>query len=67
MDMRFTLAAFGAVAALTVFCLWRGLSATKVGRVRMIPWTPLGLLGVVTLFMLLIHLLNLAGMETGRR
>lgn len=52
--------------ALAALCLWRGLSATKIGRVRLIPWIPLGLFFVVAAFMLLVHLLNLMGMDTGR-
>jgi hypothetical protein len=66
MTTTVTFAAMLAALACAALCLWRGLSATKIGRVRLIPWIPLGLFFVVVGFMLLVHLLNLYGMDTGR-
>ncbi len=67
MTFPVTLAAFVFSLAFAALCLWRGLGEPKLGRVRMIPWTPLGLLGVVTALMLLTHMVNLVGIETGGR
>lgn len=67
MPLPVTLGLFLGAALLCVLCLRRAWSPTRPGRVRMIPWAPLGLFFLVLAFMMLVHLANLAGMETGRR
>ncbi len=67
MSTGLTLGLLAGSLVFTAFSLWRGLQATKIGRVRLIPWVPLGLFGAVLSLMLLTHLVNMAGIETGGR
>jgi len=53
--------------AAAVFCGWRGaLPSNPLKGVRMIPWRPLMVASAVGVFLMLVHLVNLAGLKTGR-
>jgi hypothetical protein len=68
MSLPLTLALLALFAALTVFCRWRGARPLDLTKgPRMIPWAALMLLSFVACLVLLAHLLNLGGVETGRR
>ena len=68
MDLYFTVAALVVLLALAVFCGWRGARpANLLKGPRMVPWRPLMMLCVVALMLLLVHLLNLLGMQTGNQ
>lgn len=67
MDMPQTLALTAASGALTAFAAWRSARPTTFGKVRLIPWTWIMLGGAVATVVLLVHVFNLMGVETGRR
>ena len=53
--------------ALAVFAGWRGARpADPLKGVRMIPWRMIMLLSAACSMPMLVHLLNLMGMKTGR-
>lgn len=67
-DLHVTLIMLIAAAAATVFCGWRGGRPPNLARgPRLIPWRPLMAASAVLLFLLMVHLANLMGVETGRR
>jgi hypothetical protein len=67
MDFKLTLGLLAAFVAVSVFCGWRGALPSQPARgVRMIPWRPLMVAFAVGAFIMLIHLANLAGFQTGR-
>ncbi len=50
-----------------VFCGWRGsLPSQPAKGVRMIPWRPLMVACAAAALLMVVHLANLAGIETGR-
>jgi hypothetical protein len=66
MDWTSTFIILGLSAGLFVLSSWRAARPTEFGKVRMIPWTSLILVsGMIAIFML-VHLVNLAGIQTGR-
>lgn len=67
MDFRLTLALLAAFVAAGVFCGWRGsLPSNPAKGVRMMPWRPLMVAFAAAALLMLVHLANLAGIETGR-
>ena len=67
MDWRVTLALLAGFAALGVFCGWRdSRPADLVKGPRMFPYRMVMLLSVVGVVLMLVHLVNLGGVETGR-
>lgn len=66
MDFATTLAIFGASAALFAFSSWRAARPAQFGKVRMVPWTPLSLICALVAIFMLVHLVNLMGVTTGR-
>ena len=67
MDFNVTLGLLVAFVAAGVFCGWRGsLPSQPAKGVRMIPWRPLMVASAVGALVMLVHLANLAGFETGR-
>lgn len=52
--------------AVTAFCMWRGQRPATLGKVRYIPWMFIGLGFAALTLMFLTHMVNLAGIETGR-
>ena len=64
MDMTTTLALIGAALALAVFAGWRGARPWDPRRgVRMMPWRLIMLLAGTGIFILLIHLGTLLGVQ----
>ena len=52
---------------LTVLCGWRGARPPDVVRgPRLVPWRFLMLLSAAWVLLMLVHLFNLMGVETGR-
>jgi len=66
MDAVITSTAMILSAAGAAVCIWRGQRPVTVGKVRYIPWMFIGLGLAALSIMLLTHLVNLAGFETGR-
>ena len=67
MDFNVTLGLLAAFLAAGVFCGWRGsLPSQPAKGVRMIPWRPLMVASAVGVLVMLVHLANLMGFETGR-
>jgi amino acid transporter len=66
MDMPLTFALALGFGALAAFCGWRGARPPNVIKgPRIIPWRMLMLLSAVGCIMMLVHLVNLAGVPTG--
>ena len=67
MDLNVTLGLLAAFVAAGVFCGWRGSLPSQPARgVRMMPWRPLMVASAVGVLVMLVHLANLMGFETGR-
>jgi hypothetical protein len=67
-DFSITLLAMLSVAGLAVLAGWRGARPPDLSRgPRLVPWRPIMMLSAVVLLLLLVHLLNLLGVETGKR
>lgn len=68
MSLPVTLAALVVALGLTSLFGWRGARPPDIQRgPRLAPWRFLMLLGAAACLLLLVHLVNLAGVETGRR
>lgn len=68
LDVPVTLVLLAAAASLAVFCGWRGARPSDPAKgPRMIPWRALMVAAVLAAFLMLVHLANLSGLETGRR
>lgn len=68
MDLPFTIATIVALLIIAVFCGWRGARPANVLKgPRMMPWRPLMMVCVVAIMLLVVHLLNLLGMQTGNQ
>ena len=66
MDLNVTLGLLAAFVAAGVFCGWRGsLPSQPAKGVRMVPWRPLMVASAVGVLVMLVHLANLMGFETG--
>lgn len=67
-DLDFITTAIIFAAALALFAVssWRASKPAEFGKVRMIPWTSLILVFAVITILMLVHLVNLAGFETGQ-
>jgi hypothetical protein len=67
MDWPFTLAAAAVLGGLTVLCGWLGARPPDPRRgPRLAPYRFLMMLGATGLMLLAVHMLNLAGVKTGR-
>ena len=67
MDFNVTLGLLAAFLAAGVFCGWRGsLPSQPAKGVRMVPWRPLMVASAVGVLVMLVHLANLGGFQTGR-
>jgi hypothetical protein len=66
MDLPSTIVVLIVLLALAVFCGWRGARPANILKgPRMMPWRPLMMVCVVAMMLLLVHLVNLLGVETG--
>jgi hypothetical protein len=62
-----TLASAGIGVLVAVLCGWRGARPPDVRRgPRMVPWRFLMLLASAWVLLMVVHLVNLLGVETGR-
>jgi len=67
MSFELTLAIAAGLLALAVFAGWRGARPPNpLKGPRMIPWRMIMLLSAACMMPMLVHLLNLAGVTTGR-
>lgn len=67
MTLPLTLSLFATFLALAVFCGWRGAQPPNFKNgPRMIPWRPLMVAFTVATILMLVHLANLMGVQTGR-
>jgi hypothetical protein len=66
MDWPITLALAAAFTCLTVLCGWRGARLPDPRRgPRLVPWRFLMVLSVFALVLVVVHMVNLAGVVTG--
>jgi len=66
MDMPLTFALTVGFGGLAVFCGWRGAQPPNVIKgPRIMPWRMLMLLSAAACILMLVHLVNLAGVPTG--
>jgi amino acid transporter len=65
MTMSVTLILLALFAAAFAFASWRASRPTIFGKVRLIPWTPLIIVFAMAALMMLVHAVNLLGIETG--
>ena len=67
MSLSLTLALAAGLLALAVFSGWRGARPANPKRgPRMIPWRMIMLLASAGLLPMIVHILNLVGVNTGR-
>lgn len=67
MDFQVTLWLLAGFVAAGAFCGWRGSLPSQPARgVRMMPWRPLMVGFAAAALLMLVHLANLAGIQTGR-
>lgn len=67
MDLRTTLAIAVGLAAFGLFAAWRGARPFDPRKgPRMIPWRFLMLLAAAGVVLMVVHLVNLMGVTTGR-
>ncbi|PZR36331.1 hypothetical protein [Caulobacter segnis] len=68
MNLPLTLAACALFLALAIFCGWRGARPINVLKgPRLVPWRPLMMVCVVALMLMMVHLANLLGVQTGNQ
>lgn len=68
MNLPFTVAALVVLLILAAFCGWRGARPANILKgPRMVPWRPLMMVCAVAIMLLLVHLLNLLGLQTGNQ
>jgi len=68
MDLPLTLAASVTLLVLAAVCGWFGARPIDVLKgPRMIPWRPLMMVCVVGLMLMIVHLVNLLGVQTGNQ
>jgi len=65
--MPITLAVTAFLVALGVFAGWRGSRPPDLARgVRMIPWRAIMVFSTAAVLIMMVHLINLLGLNTGR-
>ena len=67
MDLPATLAIMAALVAFGLFSAWRGARPPDLRRgPRLMPWRFLMLLSAALAILMLVHVVNLLGFQTGR-
>ncbi len=67
LDLIPTVAIMILALAFSAFCGWRGARPWDIRKgPRMMPWRFLMMVGVVVVILMLVHLLNISGVQTGR-
>jgi len=67
MDMPLTLSIGGAFLALALFAGWRGSRPPDLAKgVRMIPWRWVMLFSTTGVLIMMVHVVNMLGVKTGR-
>jgi amino acid transporter len=67
MDLTLTIAIFAAAAALFAFGSWRSAQPADPLKPRLVPWRLVVILSGVVGILMLAHVVNLFGIETGGR
>jgi len=68
MDLPITITAAVVFLAFALFCGWRGARPINVLKgPRLMPWRPLMMVSVVGLMLMVVHLINLLGFNTGNQ
>lgn len=62
----FTIMGLAVCAGLAAFGMWRHFRKTNALKAPLIPWMLVSMGCIATSFMLIVHLVNLLGIETGR-
>ena len=65
-DIAYTLAALAFCALLGVYGFWRNFKKHDNLKAPIVPWMIVCLACLATGFMIIVHLVNLMGFETGR-
>lgn len=66
MSLELTLVILAASIACTGFLVWLEKRPSEIGRVRLIPTTPLIFLSLMVAILMIVHVVNLMGYVTGR-
>ena len=66
-DLTFTLIGLAACVALGLFSYRQHTRENNSLKPRMVPWILIAMACLATTFMLAVHLVNVLGLETGRR
>lgn len=66
-DLLFTIIGLAACVLIGVFAFRRHFAKHDKLKPRMVPWIIISLGSIATGFMLLVHLVNILGVETGGR
>ncbi|MCC7267730.1 MAG: hypothetical protein IT546_10380 [Caulobacteraceae bacterium] len=66
MTLQTTLAILAGFVLAALICGWLGARPTRPGRVRMAPWRFMMLLAAAGAILMIVHLVNLLGVTTGR-
>jgi len=66
-DLLFTLSALALFAGIGFFAFRKHFAEHNELTPRMVPWMFISLACIATIFMLVVHLVNLFGLETGRK
>lgn len=67
MNLQITLFTLAFSALGFAFSSWRAARPTQFGKVRMMPWLTLSIVFAFISILMLVHLVNLAGLQTGNR
>lgn len=68
MDLPLTIAATVAFLVCAAICGWFGARPIDILKgPRMVPWRPLMMVCVVGLMLMIVHLVNLLGVQTGNQ
>ena len=66
-DLTLSLIAFGLSIFIGITAFRNHFKARTTIKLHRMPWMIISLAAIATAFMLLVHLVNLFGLETGRR